>query len=155
MPLAARARPGKRIWSDPELRLGLRICARGPTPHSIFLGRPLPAPGEPLWLPEDTDKALAYELAMQEACPECGRRREDFFDEDGELHDPPLYEPVVHDCYGCAEKARLQAALADEAIAAYGGADDPKAAGMARRSLAGAYVVIRRFDPRSGVARAD
>lgn len=42
----------------------------------ILLGRPWPAPGEPLWLQEDTDGALAlHEEERAEAaekCPLCG-----------------------------------------------------------------------------------
>lgn len=45
-------------------------------PRSVLLGRPWPAPGEPLFLPEDTDVALAlHEQEAAEAaekCPLCG-----------------------------------------------------------------------------------
>jgi hypothetical protein len=41
-------------------------------PHSVFTGRPLPGPGEPLFLPEDTDLAVALALEERDACPKCG-----------------------------------------------------------------------------------
>lgn len=45
-------------------------------PRSVFLGRPWPKPGEQMFLPEDTDVALAlHEVEQQEAaerCPLCG-----------------------------------------------------------------------------------
>lgn len=49
-------------------------------PLSIFLGRPWPQPGDPLFLPEDTDRARAlHELEKQEAadrCQSCGLPKE-------------------------------------------------------------------------------
>lgn len=41
-------------------------------PRSIFLGRPAPAPGEPLWLPEDRWWALALAEVEAGICRDCG-----------------------------------------------------------------------------------
>jgi hypothetical protein len=40
-------------------------------PRSIFLGRPWPQPGEPLWLDEDREWALALHYVEQDVCPDC------------------------------------------------------------------------------------
>lgn len=76
-------------------------------PLSIFLGRPLPGPGEPLWLADDTEKALAYEAAQSEICSGCGFHPDDWKDAEGHPYSPPLYEPVARHCELCAEKTRL------------------------------------------------
>lgn len=44
-------------------------------PRSIFLGRPLPGPGEPLWLDEDRDWALALQELEADTCSGCGQSR--------------------------------------------------------------------------------
>lgn len=41
-------------------------------PHSVFTGRPTPAPGEPLFLDEDTAGALALAEEERDTCPSCG-----------------------------------------------------------------------------------
>jgi hypothetical protein len=41
-------------------------------PHSVFTGRPTPAPGEPLFLEEDTAAALALAEEERDTCPSCG-----------------------------------------------------------------------------------
>jgi hypothetical protein len=41
-------------------------------PHSIFTGRPWPRPGEPLFLQDDTDLAVALALEERDTCPSCG-----------------------------------------------------------------------------------
>jgi len=41
-------------------------------PHSIFTGRPTPAPGEPLFLEEDTAAALALAEEERDTCRSCG-----------------------------------------------------------------------------------
>ena len=40
-------------------------------PRSIFLGRALPGPGEPLWLDEDRQWAMALLEVEADVCPEC------------------------------------------------------------------------------------
>ncbi len=69
-------------------------------PHSEFLG----------WLPDDQDKALAYEyhLAAEEAavCPGCGTRHEDWHDPDTDrLLMNPVWEPHTYECEGCKRLA--------------------------------------------------
>ena len=44
-------------------------------PRSILLGRPWPKPGEPLFLPEDTDYAIALAEEEQDTCSQCGMPR--------------------------------------------------------------------------------
>lgn len=41
-------------------------------PRSVLLGRPLPAPGEPLFTDEDTAYAVALAEEEQATCPSCG-----------------------------------------------------------------------------------
>ena len=41
-------------------------------PHSIFTGRPTPAPGEPLFTEEDTAAAIALGEEERDTCPSCG-----------------------------------------------------------------------------------
>jgi hypothetical protein len=107
--------------------------------------------GEPTWTPEDRDKAKAYELSQREACPRCGTREDDWTDDEGELHDPPLIEPVVHRCEGCAETARLKAAIAAQARRE--GGEGPGAQDAIDRELAGHFVALMPFDPHRGIVR--
>ena len=41
-------------------------------PYSVFTGRPTPAPGEPLFTPEDTAAAIALAEEERDTCPSCG-----------------------------------------------------------------------------------
>ena len=41
-------------------------------PHSIFVGRPLPGPGEPLFTEDDTAAAVALAEEERDTCPSCG-----------------------------------------------------------------------------------
>jgi hypothetical protein len=38
----------------------------------VFTGRPMPKPGEPLFLQEDTDLAVALAEEERDTCPACG-----------------------------------------------------------------------------------
>ena len=114
----------------------------------------MPAPGEPLWTAEDRDKAIAYEMTQREACPSCGMRTEDFFDEQGNPHDPPLYEPVVKRCEGCASRSNRRYHLERDVKAECGGLDGSQEAMEAlavsekiNSALAGMFVTILPFDP--------
>lgn len=143
---------GKRIWSDPDLRQELRLCDRWGIPHSQFLSRVFGAE-EPLWLPEDRDKAKAYDLWKHEACPRCQTREADWTDEKGIWHDPPILEPVVHDCPGCREKTRLKVAVQEAARRRAG--DGPGAQAAMEMALAGVDVVVERFDALRDTAQDD
>jgi hypothetical protein len=72
-------------------------------PRSIVLGRPLPAPGEPLWLPEDLEWAIAYERRLASICGGCGTRREDW--EGLGPEDPEPFVSITDRCPGCYEIA--------------------------------------------------
>lgn len=54
------------------------------------------APGEPQWLPDDTDAALAWQAAQGDLCPGCGKPRDECFAADG-----PHYEAVPLRCRAC------------------------------------------------------
>ena len=98
-----------------------------------------------MWTAEDRDKAIAYEIAQAEACPSCGTRKEDWTDAGGRLHDPPLLEPIIERCDGCAERARLRVHFEEEVCAAYGNGE--AAASQIKTAMAGHYVVLAPFDP--------
>lgn len=70
-------------------------------PHSVFLGRVV-APGEPVWLDADRDKAVWWLIHQRQACPECGTRAEEWSD------DPDAYVPEPHHCRGCEVAAQGQ-----------------------------------------------
>lgn len=68
-------------------------------PRSIVLGRPLPAPGEPLWLDEDTELALQYLAELKLKCSGCGNPRDESMDPDL-AH---VWASGSAVCYACAE----------------------------------------------------
>ncbi|MFR9796636.1 hypothetical protein ACL02U_12130 [Streptomyces sp. MS06] len=70
-------------------------------PRSIFLGRPWPGPGEPLWL--DDDRAWALTLAEVEAdtCADCGQPWSEATDP---AHEGRWHAAVVR-CHACAAAA--------------------------------------------------
>lgn len=78
-------------------------------PRSIFLGRPLPGPGEPLWQPEDRWWALALLEAEAGLCRDCGHPTAETTDRDAEY----AYDADVLRCHGCAAGARRIGALQD------------------------------------------
>lgn len=55
-----------------EEQIALAYCAPHGIPLSVFLGRTV-YPGEPLWLPEDTDAAVDWMLDQNDRCPGCGQ----------------------------------------------------------------------------------
>jgi hypothetical protein len=83
-------------------------------------------------MPEDRDKVVALRRWERARCPGCGTTPMDWFDPaTGEPLDPPVLEPYLTACHGCAEKGRLGQAMAD-----------PKTG----RLEAGRAVGIRPFD---------
>ncbi|WP_236243128.1 hypothetical protein [Streptomyces sp. CC228A] len=70
-------------------------------PRSIFLGRPMPGPGEPLWL--EDDRAWAYALHTVEAdrCPDCRQPWGEATDPDSE----GTWRAEVIRCHSCATAA--------------------------------------------------
>lgn len=95
----------------------------------MFLGRVV-GPGEPLWLPDDADKVIAYRRWEASLCGTCRTRKADWLDADGLPLDPPPYQPVAHRCPGCADVARLNRHL-----------------GEMKADVDGAFVALEPFDP--------
>ncbi len=71
-------------------------------PRSIFLGRPWPQPGEPLWL--EDDRAWAYALSVVEAdrCPDCRQPWDEATDPENEFK----WRGELAKCHACAAAAR-------------------------------------------------
>jgi hypothetical protein len=67
------------------------------TPPSVFRGRPLPGPGEPLWTDVDRDEATALLLVEWDTCRGCGQRLSESTDPDAEGH----YTVDEVMCAGC------------------------------------------------------
>ncbi len=92
-----------------QLRAELAYCVPLGIPHSLFLGRPNPAPGQPTWTDDDRAKALAWQADRADHCSGCGQRQSDWRDEKGkELVDPP-FELVETLCPACAVLEERQA----------------------------------------------
>jgi hypothetical protein len=82
----------------------MQVAEQYRQPRSIVLGRPLPAPGEPLWLPEDLEWAIAHEHTRRASiCGGCGTRRADW--EGLGPEDPEPFVPISDRCPGCYELA--------------------------------------------------
>lgn len=65
------------------------------------MGRPWPKPGEPLFLPEDTEDALAYLADLKTRCSGCGNPRDETtaIDDHGlPLHDWEVGSTVCQAC---------------------------------------------------------
>lgn len=95
-------------------------------PRSLFLGRPVPAPGEPLWLEDDRSWALALLELEADVCPSCGHPT-------SESHDPGAEGAYV------AEAVRCWACYAAETRAA-----EWSEAAEERRHTAGVRFQTRR-----------
>lgn len=76
-------------------------------PRSIFLGRPMPAPGEPLWTEEDRAWAIALVTVEAEACPDCGNPWSETSSADNEFS----YRAELVRCHACATSAKAVAAF--------------------------------------------
>lgn len=100
----------------------MAYCGPRGIPRSIFLGRPWPAPGEPMWTEDDTDVVIAWQRDQAERCPRCGTKPSDWpVDEEGRLlPDPPL-DAVVHECIGCGLIHDKRKELEESGAAAAGG----------------------------------
>lgn len=70
------------IDRDPQLKIEMRLCNQMGIPHSIFTGRAWPRPGEPMWLDDDQDKAIAFMLLEAEICQGCGWAERQWKDDD-------------------------------------------------------------------------
>lgn len=65
---------------------------------SVFLGRVV-APGDPMWLEEDTEAALEWLRWQQRVCVGCSQPKDESFDPDG-----PSYNAEVLRCRACEAK---------------------------------------------------
>lgn len=79
-------------------------------PRSIFLGRPMPAPGEPLWLPEDRWWALALLEAEAGICAGCGQ----ILAESTALEGEDAYDSQGVPCHGCRAAARRTKSMQEQ-----------------------------------------
>jgi hypothetical protein len=70
-------------------------------PRSLFLGRPLPGPGEPLWTEDDRAWALALLQVEAEACTGCGQILADSTNPDSEGR----WTAEVLRCHACTTAA--------------------------------------------------
>ncbi|MFD9124358.1 hypothetical protein [Kitasatospora sp. NPDC059571] len=76
-------------------------------PRSVFLGRPLPGPGEPLWTEDDRSWALALLLVEAEVCRGCGHPLDESTDPEQEFG----WAAEVIRCHACATAARTAQAF--------------------------------------------
>jgi hypothetical protein len=97
-----------RMRADPHWAAGVRIAGRAGIPLSQFHGR-VPAAGEPLWLPEDRDTAVAFELWSSQVCGGCGLHPLDWPDEQSET-----YKGRISTCHGCREMADSRATIPND-----------------------------------------
>lgn len=72
-------------------------------PRSIFLGRPLPQPGEPLWTDEDRGWAYALMEVEADVCPDCRQQWSKATDPAGEGQ----WNASVIRCHACAAAAQV------------------------------------------------
>lgn len=70
------------------------------------MGRPQPAPGEPLWLPEDRWWAMALMEAESGLCGDCGHSLAESTHADNEY----AYDASITKCHACLAGARRVAA---------------------------------------------
>lgn len=66
------------------------------------MGRGMPGPGEPLWLPEDRAWARALLDVEAECCPGCGQP----WEESAAPENEEAYRAEIHRCWACAAGAR-------------------------------------------------
>jgi hypothetical protein len=71
------------------------------------LGRPWPAPGEPLFLAEDTDGAMALQWYEGLICSGCGQPLDESMSPEAE----DGYRARLLACHGCAELQKAQTDL--------------------------------------------
>jgi hypothetical protein len=79
-------------------------------PRSVFLGRPMPGPGEPLWLPEDRWWALALGEAESGLCSDCGFPLSESTHVDHEY----AYDAAIKKCHACIAGAQRMGAFQED-----------------------------------------
>lgn len=81
-------------------------------PRSILLGRPWPQPGEPLFLPEDAEYAMAWVEDQRAHCPGgCGQYQDESMDPATEGQ----WTATSVRCHACATRAREASRFEDSA----------------------------------------
>ncbi|MEU9405032.1 hypothetical protein AB0E08_04890 [Streptomyces sp. NPDC048281] len=75
----------------------------------MFLGRVV-AEGEPLWLPEDRDWALALAAVEADTCPDCGQPWSEATAEENEFG----YRAELVRCHACTASAAAVTAYQDK-----------------------------------------
>lgn len=80
-------------------------------PHSILMGRPWPAAGEPLFLDDDRDLALALVAEERDRCPGCGEPLTVSLAATSE----EAYRAEAVRCHGCAAQSRATSSVDDHA----------------------------------------
>jgi hypothetical protein len=63
----------------------------------------MPGPGEPMWLPEDTALALAYERDQRLRCGTCNQRRDEWVDARGFPLRHPKFKIATRRCPSCEQ----------------------------------------------------
>jgi hypothetical protein len=89
----------ERMRSDPAWVAAVRFACEHGIPISVFFGRVV-EPGEPLWLPDDTEVAIGFEQWVAAVCPNCGLHRLDWEHEHDET-----FKGRIETCFGCVELA--------------------------------------------------
>lgn len=90
-------------------RAELDVARAHGIPRSIFLGRPWPSPGEPLWLDEDREWALAAHFNDLDTCGGCGQPLSESRDPANEYG----YTTEPMRCHACASMARTSRKFLD------------------------------------------
>jgi hypothetical protein len=106
----------ERMRSDPAWVAAVRFACEHGIPISVFFGRVV-EPGEPLWLPDDTEVAIGFEQWVAAVCPNCGLHRLDWEHEHDET-----FKGRIETCFGCVELADTRRSIPEKT------ADDRKMA---------------------------
>lgn len=113
-----------RMRADPGWAAAVRFVCEHGIPLSVFYGRAV-EPGEPLWLPADTEVAIGFEQWVSQICGGCGLHRLDWPVEDSET-----WKGKIDTCFGCVELSDTKKTI-------------PKSVSDARRQAMRIYLVPR------------
>lgn len=119
-----------RMRDDPGWAAGIRFACEHGIPASVFFGRVV-RPGEPQWLAEDTETAVAFEQWAGQICGGCGLHPLDWPSERDET-----WKGRIDTCFGCAEIGDTRSMI-------------PKSMSEARRSSIRVHLVPRSAPERT------